>query len=436
MKPHIIIKLGSGVPTPEVLSWEEVISNKSLAMSSLHPSIDAVIAHYRMPVWVTREYRPAKNSDGWSIEELTSGLNRIYRLILYGTSAIPPSMIDEIALLPVVEYVRVGHIAAPYLPVAQFSVHTDTWSRAAVGVSEAHYWTNGHPDVTVALLDTGVALTHPELADTLLPGYDFVDIIDGGEQFFGDYLQADPDPTDLVGHGTHVAGIIAATGRSMPRGVAPRCRILPVRVLGAMKQGSRRVGAGLVDNINSALKWAVDKGADVINMSFGIPHISGGLPHREVVEYAMQRGVTLVAAAGNDGQEKLYYPGALPGVIAVGATDAEDRVAPFSTFGPQVTISAPGADIFSSYLENGYAFASGTSQSAPFVTGAAALLHSLARERVGRRLEGQAIRRLLIRTADRSDSHYRNSYAGYGRLNIPDALRLLDHECNLERRYK
>jgi thermitase len=436
MKPHLIVKLKIGVPAQNPLSWDEMITEKGGAIASLHPNVDGVFSRHRLPIWVAREYRSTQEDCSWSPEEITSGLNRIYRVILREDTFIPPALIDEIASLPVVEYVHVGQIASPDLPAAQLSIQTDKWSREAVGVPEAHYWTEGHSDVTVAVLDTGIALTHPELTDVLLPGRDFVDILDGGDQFFGDYLDADADPSDLVGHGTHVAGIIGATGRAMPRGIAPRCRILPVRVLGAMRQGSRRVGAGLVDNINVALKWAVDKGADVINMSFGIPHTGGGLPHREVVEYALQRGVTLVAAVGNDGQEKLYYPGALPGVIAVGATDAEDRVAAFSTYGSQVTVSAPGMDIFSSYLDNGYAFASGTSQAAPFVTGAVALLHSFARERVGRRLNSQDIRRILVRTADRSDSRYRNLHAGYGRLNISDAMRFLDHELDYDRRYR
>ncbi|MDG4862435.1 S8 family serine peptidase, partial [Streptomyces sp. T-3] len=317
----------------------------------------------------------------------------------------------------------------PPVPVRALARTTDTRSRTHIGLPAAHRLGEGSPDVVVAVLDTGVDVRHPELAQAALPGFDFVDIVDGAEKFVGDHLDADPDPEDLVGHGTHVAGIVAAQGRGMPRGVVPRCRLLPVRVLGAMRRGDRAIGAGLVENIDVALKWAVDQGADVINMSFGLRSRDGGLPHRDVVSYGLRRGVTMVAATGNDGSDReLYYPGALPGVIAVGATDPDDEVAAFSTYGPQVVLTAPGADVYSSVPGNRYAFASGTSQAAPFVTGAAAFLQSLAVEAVGERLSAADIRRLLVRTADRPDSRLRTPRGGHGRLNLADAARLLAYE--------
>jgi subtilisin family serine protease len=337
---------------------------------------------------------------------------------------------DAITLLPEVEYARPGAIAVTSLPAPNaqaMGIFTDRESRDAIFLPEAHNWSRGDERITVAVLDSGVCLTHPELSDTLLPGFDFVDVLGDADEFLGDAVEADPDPTDEVGHGTHVAGIVAAKGENMPEGVAPLCRILPVRVLGALRQGERRVGAGLIDNINSALKWAVDKGADIINMSFGIRHEGGGLPHREVVEYALSRGVTLVAATGNDGLEELYYPGALPGVIAVGAAEADGEKASFSTYGPQVMLVAPGTEVFSAYRENGYAYASGTSQAAPFVSGAAALLKSYAMERAGRRLSDRQIKHLLKHTADRPDNRLRTRQTGYGQINVADALRLLDY---------
>jgi subtilisin family serine protease len=189
-----------------------------------------------------------------------------------------------------------------------------------------------------------------------------------------------------------------------------------------------------VDNINTGLKWAIDQGADVVNMSFGLPHEGGGLPHHEVVEYGLRRGVVMVAAAGNDGHEKLYYPGSLPGVIAVGATDPDDAVAAFSTYGPQVLVTAPGTEIYSSFPEGSYAFASGTSQASPFVAGAVALLQSVSLERTGRRLDLDAVRRLLVGTADRPDARFRRPRGGYGRLNVGDAVRLLAAESSSARK--
>ena len=110
----------------------------------------------------------------------------------------------------------------------------------------------------------------------------------------------------------------------MPAGVAPRCSLLPVRVLGAMRRGSQVVGAGSIDNIDVAAKWAVDQKVDVINMSLGVLHEGGGLPHAEVVAYAARHGVTVVAASGNDGQNAHYYPAGLPHVIVNGVVAVRD----------------------------------------------------------------------------------------------------------------
>lgn len=416
------------VPLPDAPHWQEVIRDKSLVSETLYPSVDRLLQQRKIPVWVTREYRPSRTQ--WTPDEYTHGLQRVFRLILQKDESLPDDLVDAITLLPEVEYARPGTIAVVSLPTPtaqSMGVSTDRESREAIYLPEAHRWSRGDERIIIAILDTGVCLTHPELNGVLIPGYDFVDILSGADEFLGDAVEADPDPADEVGHGTHVAGIVAAKGKKMPEGVAPLCRIMPVRVLGAMRQGERRVGAGLIDNINSALKWAVDNGADVINMSFGIKHEGGGLPHREVVEYALSQGVTLIAATGNDGQDALYYPGALPGVIAVGAADSRGEKAPFSTYGPQVTLAAPGTEVFSAYRDDGYAYASGTSQAAPFVSGAAALLKSFALERGGHRLSDHQIKHLLKHTADRYDSQFRTRQTGYGKINVADALRLLDY---------
>ena len=115
-------------------------------------------------------------------------------------------------------------------------------------------------------------------------------------------------------------------------------------------------------------------------MSLGVKHEGGGLPHREVIDYAHRKGVTIVAASGNDGQQEMYYPGAFKTVIAVGAMAAAGSVADFSTYGDQVSFIAPGVDVYSTSLDDDYAFSTGTSHAAPFVTGAVAMLKSYARE--------------------------------------------------------
>ena len=192
---------------------------------------------------------------------------------------------------------------------------------------------------------------------------------------------------------------------------------------------TRLVGAGIVDNINTGIKWAVDNGADVINMSLGIRHTGGGLPHEDVVRYALSKNVVVVAASGNDGTSERYYPGALPGVFAVGAVDSNGAVTNFTSYGANITVVAPGLNIYSSFAHNSYAVASGTSQASPFVAGSIALAKSYALEQ-GQKLTANEIHYLLKNTSDKVNSRLRDEHAGYGLLNLADAFKLLNHLLN------
>ncbi|MBD2208051.1 S8 family peptidase [Calothrix sp. FACHB-1219] len=441
MKPHIKIKIRQGVAIAPLPHWQELLEDRMIANTHLHPHIDSLLAKYDLPVWATQEYRPAAKD--WDAAELASGLDRIYRLILQQERAIPDRLIEELSHVPIVEEVQIGAIAQADLPKLlpqQRRTTTDEGSRRAISLEEAHIYleeaqrytqsNQSDPPIKVAVLDTGITLSHPELQDALLPGYDFVDIIDGAGKFVGDYLGYDDIPDDEVGHGTHVAGIIAAKGINMPLGVVPKCKILPVRVLGAMEQGGKRVGAGLVDNINSGIKWAIDKGANVINMSLGIQHTGGKLPHQEVVDYAQQKGVTIVAASGNSGNNQLYYPGALPYVITVGAFDERGKVTHFSTYGKQVVLTAPGTNIYSTYLDNKYGFSTGTSHASPFVAGAVALLKSYSLKKRGFILSDSQIKHILKHSSDKFDTRFKSHKGGFGKLNLRDALGLLDYQLN------
>lgn len=434
MKPYLVVGINpDAAPERDIGSWFRFLRDRSAASDILHPAIDEILRRHRIPIWVTREYSHAVPGQ-WTPDEIGSGLNGVYRLILRDGGAIPRSLIDAVRLLPFVRFAHVGHVMGAALPEVQFgSFHRGAWRFAdGVGLDDARAYTRGDPSVRIAVLDTGVCLGHPELR--LEPGFDCVDLAQGMDSdalkdFIGDYLDFDPTPEDEVGHGTHVAGIIAARGKAMPLGVAPECRLIPVRTLAAMKRGDQVIGAGLEENINYAVKWAVDHGANILNMSLGVRHEGGGLPHEQVVDYAKRKGVTIVAASGNDGQRELYYPGALPHVIAVGAADDAGRVAPFSTYGDQVTVIAPGTDIYSSFLNNGYAVASGTSQAAPFVTGTIGLLKSFA-HKLGKALSDAQVKYILKNTADKVDKAFKHPKAGFGRLNIADAMRLLEYRLS------
>lgn len=426
MKPHLIVKLYAPL-SEQLMAWEASIKDKSGISVRFIPEVDRLFDKWQLPFWATAEYSPSGRQ--WSKEEVASGLNRIYRIILRVNSNIPTELVESIRFIPQVESVRIAGIGQAELPMPQ--VATAATAVAAyrtdqTGLRQAHLFTKGIPDIKIAVLDTGVDLTHPELENILLPGADYVDIIDGATAFIGDYLGIDTLPNDEVGHGSHVIGILSALGLKMPIGVAPNCKVIPVRVLGAMKRNGAIVGAGLVDNINNGIKWAVDQGADVINMSLGIRHDQGGLPHAEVIEYALRQGTTIVAAAGNDGTNDKYYPGALPGVIAVGAVDGADQIMPYSTYGAHISLMAPGNIIYSCFSNGGYAFSSGTSQAAPYVSGAIALLKSFAKEN-GIALRDHQTKYILKHTSDKTGAAFWNERSGFGRVNIYDAMKLLKY---------
>lgn len=242
--------------------------------------------------------------------------------------------------------------------------------------------------VTVAVIDTGVAKVD-DLRRAVLPGTDLLDPKGDGS-------------ADTNGHGTHVAGIIAAARNNGigVAGLAPNARILPIRVLD-------EDGGGRASDVCNAIVWAVDHGADVINLSFG----TGSYPPLSVaVDYAIVHDVVVVAAAGNEqrrGNEP-QYPAALPGVVAVGATDQDDRITTFSNTGPYLELTAPGVSVLSTFTV-GYASKSGTSMSAPFVSATAALVRAAAPQATAAQ-----VRATLDRTAIDLGSRGVDETFGYG----------------------
>lgn len=450
MKHHLVVKLRRAVHEPPVIpDWIRFITDKSQSVTSLDPEVDAVLHGAGHEFWVTHEYAPATldgaDDPSWAPLEIRHGLDRTYRLVfLEGESRLPDDLVLRLGALRPVESVhqlQVGGVDLPSPtpppgsgagaePVRPLSAGDHDRGRSLIGLDFARALTRGRPDVVIAVLDTGVNKDHPELRGKIVGTADFVDLqgLDTSS-FIGDFLGRDDDSEDELGHGTHVAGIIAGAGAAMEPGVAPDCRLLAVRVLATLRDGDRRQGAGIVDNINPAIKWAVDHGAHVINMSLGIRHVGGGLPHADVIRYALSRGVSVVAASGNDGTSTKYYPGALPGVVAVGAVDADGLAASFTSYGARITVAAPGVNILSSFAGGRYAVASGTSQASPCVAGAVALLESLARDH-DTRLGVDDVARILRETSDRTDRRLRSPQTGYGVINLTDAFKWLLSSLN------
>jgi thermitase len=428
VKHHLVVKLRRAIPEPpRIPDWVTFITDKSTEVTTVGAGVDAVLHGANQAFWVTHEYAHAGES--WAPLEVKHGLDRTYRLVMQAEGArLPEDLVTRLAALPSVESVRqleIGGAALPDRKTTAAPQSFDSGRRDVIGLDFAHALSRGRPDIRIAVLDTGVNLDHPELRGKIVGKADFVNLegLDTSS-FVGDYLGADDDPEDELGHGTHVAGIIAAEGVAMDPGIVPECRLLAVRVLATLKDGARLQGAGIVDNINNGIKWAVDQRADVINMSLGIRHTGGGLPHEDVIRYALDHGVTVVAASGNDGTDTKYYPGALPGVVAVGAVDDDGNVASFTSYGAQITVVAPGVNILSSFAHGKYAVASGTSQASPCVAGTAALLVSLARD-YGAQLGIGDVATILRQTSDRSDRRLRTIHAGYGEINLTDAVKYL-----------
>ncbi|HEY3496272.1 MAG TPA: S8 family serine peptidase, partial [Polyangiaceae bacterium] len=253
--------------------------------------------------------------------------------------------------------------------------------------------TTGSSSVVVAVIDTGVELTHPDLAANIwrnpgeiagdgldndqngfvddVTGYDFVSAttdVASGE----DPGPPDNDPADFQGHGTHVAGIVGAVGNdgNGVTGVAWTVKLMPLR---AGYLHSSGVGTLLLSDIANALHYAADKGAHVVNMSFG-----GSQPSQilaDALRYAADRGVLLIAAAGNTGTSVPQFPASYDRVLSVAATEG-NALALFSSFGMWVDIAAPGVNVLSTYLGGSTAFLSGTSMASPVVAGTAALVRA------------------------------------------------------------
>ncbi len=358
---------------------------------------------------------PGAQHVGFDDCEEQFGMSRTYRAQIADPDR-SEEVVSALRDLESVESACVQTLAfAPWVHSFAASVADDDALKAAraphrqIRAPEAHALEPGDERVTVAVVDTGVVVGHPEFQRKCLAGYDTVDIGMGhlGDKLtlVGDSRGHDYNPYDDVGHGCHVAGVIGAQGWRIAPGVAGRSLLLPLRVLAAATQpgSARPLGVGALPDIDAGMKVAIDLGAAVVNMSFGTAASQvdpdGPLPHLAVIRYAVRAGCTLVAAAGNSGLREKFYPAALPEVICVAAVDAQDRRAGFSTYGDHVCVSAPGERIVS-VGRRGYQVNSGTSFAAPFVAGVAALVLARAR-RLGREMNGAAVKALLQATARR-----------------------------------
>ncbi|MBD3162737.1 MAG: S8 family serine peptidase [Candidatus Eisenbacteria bacterium] len=254
----------------------------------------------------------------------------------------------------------------PFLVDLPDALPENQWGAFKVGLP--FFWRHGggaDTSVVISIVDTGIDdfnTPHPDLSENVSGGYDFV--------------EDDADPTDegagadLYGHGTHVAGIAAAASNGI--GIAGAAYCAQIQVVRALDCTAGDGCPGQFDDIADGVQWAADNGADVINMSLGGTVPSDAI--RSAIQYAIGKGVIVVAASGNDYADQLRYPARYPEVIAVGATNSDDDVADFSNYGPELDVVAPGVDIWSTIPGPGYDAYNGTSMATPLVSGIAALL--------------------------------------------------------------
>lgn len=281
------------------------------------------------------------------------------------------------------------------------------WALQSIQAPWAWEITRGNTGVIVGVLDSGVDLTHPDLAAHVLPiGCNLVADSQCGTDGRG------TPPQDEDGHGTSVAGIVAAVSdnREGIAGIAWNASILPVKITSD--------GKGLESNFIAGLIWAVDHGARVLNFSFSEDCGAPETPAlRDALAYAWNHGAIMIASAGNEGGCAAgLFPGADTRVLAVAATDANDKPTPTSNFGPWVRVAAPGDKILSTWAHGQYAVGSGTSLAAPQVAGLAALLMSLPGA------TNQAALNWILSTCDVPDGW--NPAFGCGRVNAYRAVAL------------
>jgi len=298
--------------------------------------------------------------------------------------------------MPGVEFTEPDYLLFPAGGPPNDPLYSAEWHLAAINAPAAWEITTGSDQIILAVCDTGVDATHPDLAGQLVQGWNVVD--------------QNGDTSPVHPHGTMVAGAAAAAGNNGIGVAAPamNCRIMPLRIT------SRSDGAAATSDIIAATVWAADHGARVINLSYAgysSPSIS------EAAKYARSKNAVFVMAAGNDAG---YVGGPDdPNIIAVSATTEMDTLASFTSTGPYVDLAAPGSGILTTGLDGTYQSVSGTSFSAPLVAGTAALMLSAYPTLSAAQVE--AI--LKVSTDDRGASGYDTGY-GFGRLNAGYALEL------------
>jgi subtilisin family serine protease len=368
-------------------------SHTLLTNLSTSTSPDQIVVKFSPDTPITSRNRTIRKSGGKIVNEIPA-LGAILLTIPDGEAQ---AVINYLANQEDVNYVEPNY----HMEATEIIPNDPGWSNqynlSAIRAPAGWSINSGAVWVTIAILDSGIDLSHPDLFVRILPGYDFVN--------------NDNDPQDDNGHGTHVAAIAAASSNNNVgiAGVNWGANIMPIKVLDASAMGTYA-------NLAAGIVWATDHGAQVINLSLG--GASPSFVLLDAVNYAYQRGVILVGSTGNAGIPAVLYPAAYDPVIAIGATDINNDWAGFSNHGQEIDLVAPGMNIYSAFTGGGYGYRSGTSMAVPHVSGLAAILIGIP----GNGPTG--VRRLMEGTAlDLGDSGW-DAFFGNGLIQMDRAIQL------------
>jgi len=320
-----------------------------------------------------------------------------YHLIPAIAASVPEVAIEALKNNPNITNIEIDGIVYALDVDAELD---NSWGVKRIGAGFVHDNDNKGAGIKVAIIDTGIDYNHPDLDANYVGGYDFVN--------------DDTDPMDDAGHGTHVAGIVAAEDNDIDTsvvGVAPEADLYALKVLD-------ETGSGYWSNVIAAIQWSVDNDNDmqVINMSLGGPGQSFAL--EEACDAAYVEGIVLVAAAGNGFR---IIPAAFDSVIAVAASDSDDKIPGWSSKGSYIELTAPGVKVYSTWWlgdpeEGDYKYGSGTSMASPHVAGTVALMLKV----------GVYSRGTLQITADKlmrnEKAEYPDSWQGYGLVDAEEAV--------------
>ena len=344
--------VGDQIPATEPVATQKPDEAEILAIETEEETVEILVglSKNKVPDDLVPEH---VKSDGkaWKFSE-SSELEKLNIIVLNVPASRAQDEIQRIQKMPGVTYAEPNYRFKGTDTIPNDTDFPIQYALNAIRAPQGWDISTGATTVTIAIVDTGVDYGHAVIPGKFVAGYDFVN--------------SDNFANDDNGHGTHVAGIAAAFSNNGLgiAGVSWGARIMPVKVLAADNTGTS-------DDISAGIIWAADHGAQIINLSLGGPNASNTLEN--AVNYAAGLGALLIASAGNNLGNLVFYPARYPVVMAVAATDASNQHASFSNYGPEIDVAAPGDSIYGLDI-GGYSTRTGTSMAAPHVSGLAAIL--------------------------------------------------------------